>query len=265
MASDFDDETDGEGTLIEFEERISLASAIDGEDGGGTAVTMMTVHAAKGLEYPVVFVVGMEDGLFPSVREQFSFGGDSFDADARKELEEERRLAYVAFTRAMERLILCSARVRRKWAEVKRTTPSRFLDEIPVECLAVRTVAVEERAPSTFRRRPAGTEQRRYADYDHVDEDPNSFDSFDTARANARAPKEGQQEFPIFQEEYEIDFDQTAEFVELAAGATVRHVSFGTGRVISTNGQGETQKLVIDFPTVGRKTVMVSFVEPVFF
>ncbi len=270
MASDFDDETDGEGTLIEFEERISLASAIDSEDGRGTSVTMMTVHAAKGLEYPVVFVVGMEDGLFPSVREQF----DSFDADARKELEEERRLAYVAFTRAEERLILSTARVRRKWAEVKITTPSRFIDEIPVECLAVRTVALAPQEATSFRRRKAAPPTGSFREDEHIDYDPGHHESVPDSPASGlrrTASSSSQQEFPIFEEQYELDFDQSpefdqsAEFVAIAPGATVRHTSFGTGRVVSTKGAGESQKLVIDFPRVGLKTVMVGFVEPVFF
>ena len=108
MASDFDEETDGKGTLTEFEERNSLDSANDKPDGRGEAVTLMTIHASKGLEFPVVFVCGMEDGLFPSIREGTL-------AEEREKLEEERRLCYVAFTRAMDRLVLTNARLRRQW------------------------------------------------------------------------------------------------------------------------------------------------------
>ena len=109
MASDFDDETEGKGTLVEFDERISLSSANDAEDGRGSSVTMMTIHAAKGLEFPVVFLCGMEDGLFPSIR------ASEWGVEDREELEEERRLAYVAITRAEDRLVLTSARQRRTW------------------------------------------------------------------------------------------------------------------------------------------------------
>ncbi len=237
MASDFDDETDGEGTLIEFEERISLASSADSEDGRGTSVTLMTVHAAKGLEFPIVFAVGMEDGLFPSIRENQNLGG----SEQRKELEEERRLAYVAFTRAMDRLVLTSARVRRKWAEIKMTRPSRFLDEIPEHCLAVRAQKIPVASPSTFRRRS----------------------SAQAVESNNYDQSVQYEEFPEYSVDDEMSYDQSAEMVAIASGMAVRHSSFGTGRVVSTKGQGEGQKLVIDFPTVGLKTVLSRFVEPI--
>lgn len=239
MASDFDDESDGEGRLVDFEERISLASSADSQDGRGTSVTMMTVHAAKGLEFPIVFAVGMEDGLFPSVRENQGF----HDPEERKELEEERRLAYVAFTRAMDRLVLTSARVRRKWAEIKMTRPSRFIDEIPQHCLAVRTHKVDPTPTSTFRRRPTAQAV--------------THDEYDQSAQY--------QNFPEYFADDEISYDQSAEFVSIAAGQAVRHTSFGTGRVVSTKGSGKDQKLVVDFPTVGLKTVMSNFVEPVLF
>lgn len=325
MASDFDDETDGEGTLAEFEERISLASAADGDDGKGTAVTMMTVHAAKGLEYPIVFVVGMEDGLFPSIRENH----DSFEPDDQKDLEEERRLAYVAFTRAMDRLVLTSARVRRKWAEVKIAKPSRFLQEIPEDCLAIRIVP--DPAPDTsFRRRPSGagrsgsrygndrysdayadpydsstsfsgnsssssasptpsSSSSSYVDATYADAPPARVASPRGASARAKQPALGQQslfgdandefdqrsgyeEFPTYTVEGELayengdgeyQFDQSAEFVEIAAGVTVRHQKFGLGRVLTSQGRGRDQKLAIDFSTVGVKTVMARFVDAV--
>ena len=89
----------------------------------------MTIHIAKGLEWPVVFITGLEDGLFPSLRER---EGASEDAA----LEEERRLAYVAITRARERLVLTHARTRRVWGEIRLQAPSRFLDDLPPGCLA---------------------------------------------------------------------------------------------------------------------------------
>ena len=131
IASDYDDETAREETSLDgFLERIALATPADNRDtAGGDAVTLMTVHIAKGLEFPVVFITGLEDGLFPSLRERD--GTSELDA-----LEEERRLAYVAITRAKERLILTLARTRRVWGEIKIQSPSRFLDDIPAVCLA---------------------------------------------------------------------------------------------------------------------------------
>ena len=122
------------GTLADFLERVALVADSDqvpaeGERGG--QVTLMTVHTAKGLEFPAVFVTGMEDGTFPHQR---SLGDES-------ELEEERRLAYVAITRARERLYLTRAAVRSAWGTPQEMPPSRFLDDIPAELLDVRRAA----------------------------------------------------------------------------------------------------------------------------
>ena len=132
------------GTLADFLERVALVADSDqvpaeGERGG--QVTLMTVHTAKGLEFPVVFVTGMEDGTFPHQR---SLGDES-------ELEEERRLAYVAITRARERLYLTRAAVRSAWGTPQEMPPSRFLDDIPAELLDVRRAATSgERMRASF-------------------------------------------------------------------------------------------------------------------
>src|SRR5205085_6041345 len=113
-------------SLEDFLERVSLVADADQIPEGGEAeeagvVTLMTLHTAKGLEFPVVFLTGMEDGTFPHMRAL---------AD-NKELEEERRLAYVGITRARERLHLSRAAVRSAWGAPQYNPPSRFLDEIP--------------------------------------------------------------------------------------------------------------------------------------
>jgi DNA helicase II / ATP-dependent DNA helicase PcrA len=232
MAADFDDQAEeGRGGLAEFEERISLASALDDEDGRGSALTLMTIHAAKGLEFPVVFLCGMEDGLFPSLRPRDN-------EDERKSVEEERRLAYVAFTRAKERLILTSARVRRQWAEVKMNRPSRFLDDIPSEHLAVRAAPAPARLPPGHLVRAPRAARPQRDEYDQrIDGD----------------------DVPVIR----IDGEHIAAGDHFPAGATVRHDSFGTGRVLESRGSGRDRKLLIDFPTVGLKTVLARFVEPV--
>ena len=122
------------GALADFLERVALVAdsdqvPVEGKRGG--QVTLMTVHTAKGLEFPVVFVTGMEDGTFPHQR---SLGDEG-------ELEEERRLAYVAITRARERLYLTRAAVRSAWGTPQEMPPSRFLDDIPAELLDVRRAA----------------------------------------------------------------------------------------------------------------------------
>ena len=167
---------------------------------------------------------------------------------ARKELEEERRLAYVAFTRAMDRLVLTSARVRRKWAELKITRPSRFLAEIPEHCLAVRRQKIDIPPPSSFRRR-SGTS-------------PGAASSVSTSFGQDDFDQSVHyEEFPEYSVDDEVDYDQSMRSVAIASGMAVRHSSFGMGRVVSTKGQGEGKKLVIDFATVGLKTVLSRFVE----
>jgi DNA helicase-2/ATP-dependent DNA helicase PcrA len=119
---------DADGTLADFLERVSLVADADeipdGEDHGGM-VTLMTLHTAKGLEFPVVFLTGLEDGVFPHLRAL----GD------QKELEEERRLAYVGITRARQRLYLSRAVTRSAWGQPQYNPASRFLDELPPELM----------------------------------------------------------------------------------------------------------------------------------
>jgi DNA helicase II / ATP-dependent DNA helicase PcrA len=107
--------------LDSFLEQVSLVADADEVDGDSSKVTLMTLHTAKGLEYPVVFIVGMEDGVFPHLR---SLGEPD-------EMEEERRLAYVGITRARERLYLSNAWCRNLWGQTQYNPPSRFLSEIP--------------------------------------------------------------------------------------------------------------------------------------
>jgi DNA helicase II / ATP-dependent DNA helicase PcrA len=228
MAVDFEDAGGGQGGLAEFEERISLASSLDDDDGrAAAAVTMMTIHAAKGLEFPVVFLCGMEEGVFPSLRPREN-------EDERKSLEEERRLAYVAVTRAKERLILTSARERRHWAEVRANRPSRFLDDIPRELMAVRAAPEPPRPrPGSLVRAPRPA--RAHDEYDQrVDGD----------------------DVPV----YRLDEPLAGE--SFPAGCAVKHDAFGTGRVLESRGTGRDRKLLIDFPTVGLKTVLARFVSP---
>jgi len=142
IASDFDEESEEPQSIEGFLERIALTAPAD-QAAPQEAVVLMTIHIAKGLEWPVVFLTGMEDGLFPSLRER-----EGVNEDAA--LEEERRLAYVAITRARHRLVLTHARTRRVWGEIRLQGPSRFLDDIPPACLAApaRPRVITPRAPA---------------------------------------------------------------------------------------------------------------------
>ncbi|MEJ7598177.1 MAG: UvrD-helicase domain-containing protein [Kofleriaceae bacterium] len=238
-----DDDGDGQpGTVNDFLERIALSSASD--QTSSEQVVLMTIHIAKGLEWPIVFLAGLEDGLFPSLRER---EGTSEDAA----LEEERRLAYVAITRAREQLVLTHARTRRVWGEFRMQTPSRFLDDLPPGCLAAarRThvpkgprVVDGNWAPRTNRRQgwARGTGGKR--------------DDFDQ-RAEYEADE------PV----YRVDGpgatpeDPNAPF---GIGAPVSHAALGPGRVLAVSGIGKDQKVVVDFGAIGTKTVFARYLNP---
>jgi DNA helicase-2/ATP-dependent DNA helicase PcrA len=139
VAREFEDASP-EGGLAEFLERVSLVADSDeipDADGSGGVVTLMTLHTAKGLEFPVVFLTGLEDGVFPHLRSM----GDA------KELEEERRLAYVGITRARERLYISRATVRSAWGAPSYNPPSRFLDEVPDELVDWRRLESTHTSP----------------------------------------------------------------------------------------------------------------------
>ena len=148
-----------EGGVAEFMEQVSLVADADQIPGEGEGVvTLMTLHAAKGLEYPVVFLTGLEDGVFPHLRTL----GDE------RELQEERRLAYVGITRARERLYLSRAHLRSAWGQTSYNPPSRFLDEVPDgagRLAALRVVGRRRRAPALTRAadRLVGTARGRSA------------------------------------------------------------------------------------------------------
>ncbi|MEU6716256.1 DNA helicase PcrA [Nonomuraea sp. NPDC046802] len=147
VASEFE-EANPEGTLVEFLEQVSLvadADQIPDADGGQGVVTLMTLHTAKGLEFPVVFLTAMEDGVFPHVR---SLGEP-------KELEEERRLAYVGITRAQKRLYITRAAVRSSWGAPSFNPASRFVSEVPAQLIDWRTDPEKSAWSAATKREPA--------------------------------------------------------------------------------------------------------------
>ncbi|WP_420819165.1 DNA helicase PcrA [Nonomuraea lactucae] len=149
VASEFE-EANPEGTLVEFLEQVSLvadADQIPDGDGGQGVVTLMTLHTAKGLEFPVVFLTAMEDGVFPHIR---SLGEP-------KELEEERRLAYVGITRAQKRLYVTRAAVRSSWGSPSFNPASRFVNEVPGQLIDWRTPPEKSAWTAATRRDPAPT------------------------------------------------------------------------------------------------------------
>jgi DNA helicase-2/ATP-dependent DNA helicase PcrA len=178
------------------------------------------MHSAKGLEFPVVFIAGLEEGLFPHSR--------SSDDDG--ELEEERRLCYVGLTRAQRRIVLTSAARRRVFGDYQSTEPSRFIDEIPAELM--------EEAASAFPSQTAFSHYRA-APYGRG----NSY------RGRAR------EEQPVYTYE---DEDQSL-VAGLKPGLRVRHPQFGIGTVLSVEPLDDDTKLVVRFSSVGQKTLRAKF------
>jgi DNA helicase II / ATP-dependent DNA helicase PcrA len=216
-------------TIHDYLEQVSLVAPADAAQKG---VTLMTVHAAKGLEFPVVFVTGLEDGVFPSLR-----NGEDEDA-----LAEERRLAYVALTRAEERLFLTNARHRRLFGQDARPfRESRFLADIPDHCIA--------RPVSQPRARPAWMD--RGMDHSEVAE----------RAERAYPPRRTIERDAGISVEYDADtgYDDVESIFRL--GQRVRHPKFGEGEVRGFTGSGSDLKLTVYFPSVGPKTIIARFVE----
>jgi DNA helicase II / ATP-dependent DNA helicase PcrA len=202
--------------LERFLDQVALVSDLDSAEFRHDRVSLMTVHSAKGLEFPVVFVAGLEEGIFPH---------QAATRDGR-DVEEERRLCYVAMTRAMERLTLSYARERRRYGQHSFGSPSRFLREIPPKLLDFRGGAGFERTPEPTATRARDASGRHY-DY--------SYDQGSSAG------------------------DDSAGEAGVRKGTRLRHPIFGVGVVLEVIGRGPSQKLRIQFDRAGVKTVLVRY------
>ncbi len=217
---------EAEASLGGFVDRLSLLSEADEESGTREAkVWLMTMHAAKGLEFPVVIIAGMEEGLFPHSR----------SAEDEDELEEERRLCYVGMTRAESQLILTSASRRRVFGEYQSTEPSRFLDEIPGELIERIAPAYSSSYQSTFA-------------HSHYEFKTNPY-----GRKGKGA--KFREESPAYAYE---DEDQTTG-AGLRPGMRVRHPHFGVGTVLSVEEHTDDLKVTVRFNSVGPKKLLAKF------
>jgi DNA helicase II / ATP-dependent DNA helicase PcrA len=223
---------DKEATLGGFVDRLSLLSEADEESGSRDArVWLMTLHAAKGLEFPIVVMAGMEEGLFPHSRAS----GDDED------LEEERRLCYVGMTRAGTRLVLTSAARRRVFGEYQASEPSRFLAEIP-ESL------VERIAPSWVSPAQAQFRHEHYA----FRTNPYGRRGRGTGRGQWR------EESPTYASTFSYENeDQSAE--ELRPGMRVRHEQFGIGTIVGVEAYNDDQKVTVRFNAGGVKKLIARY------
>ncbi|MBO4354290.1 MAG: UvrD-helicase domain-containing protein [Clostridia bacterium] len=202
-------------TLSSFLEEISLVADIDEYDENADAVVLMTIHSAKGLEFPVVFIPGMEDGLFPS--QQSAFSPD--------ELEEERRLAYVAITRAKERLFLIGARERLMYGRTQYNVRSRFVDEIDPAFIASDVPRPKQRP-----------------------------------RLNLSEKKKIRISNELFsRSSVSENVGKSTKIESFATGDRVRHITFGSGTVLSVREMGADILYEIAFDTVGTKKLMATY------
>jgi DNA helicase-2/ATP-dependent DNA helicase PcrA len=217
-----------EPSLGGFVDRLSLLSDVDKEEGTREArVLLMTMHSAKGLEFPVVVIAGMEEGLFPHSRA----------SEDEAELEEERRLCYVGITRARSRLVLTSAARRRVFGDYQGTQPSRFLEEIPPDLV--------EQEFSTYSSPYAAP--RGGWDYR-----PNPY---------GRPGRPGGRGHRVREEAKTFDYAHEDQSVPsgLAPGRKVKHGQFGVGMVMSVEELDDDTKLVVRFASVGTKTLRAKY------
>jgi DNA helicase-2/ATP-dependent DNA helicase PcrA len=209
-------------TVDEFLEQISLVSDADEISEDDSAVMLMTLHAAKGLEFPAVFILGLEDGIFPHMRSMTE----------PEEMEEERRLAYVGITRAQQRLYLTHAWARMIFGQTQYNPPSRFLDELPTEL-------VEEGNGSR------GTGRRLRSTSFGSSGSAAGFGGRNRLVETALAPTG--------------PTPSGAEGLGLRIGDDVNHRKWGEGVVLDLRGSGDKTEVVVRFPSVGEKTLLLAW------
>ena len=223
-----------ERTLSAFLEQVALISDLERGEAGQESATLMTLHSAKGLEFPMVFMIGMEERLFPHMRALDDLDG----------MEEERRLCYVGMTRARERLYLLNARRRYLFGQEQSNLPSRFLKDIPGELiddgggdqgsLRLRSANASFSAGTTFPER-SRREQAPHEATHNLSAVTSAFDEIEIV--------------PEPPEEHEGVF----------MGMKVRHAKFGVGTIRKIEGSGEGQKVIVWFTSVGPKKLLLRF------
>ncbi len=230
---------DATGSLSEFMEDVALATDLDKETGDEDKVALMTVHLAKGLEFPYVFIVGMEEDLFPS----------AMSMNTRSELEEERRLFYVALTRAEKQAYLTYAQSRYRWGKLIDAEPSRFIEEIDEEFLDYLTPKTENRYKSLL--------------------DPSIFDDeyIDKSKLRLKKPKQGVPPKPLGglstkklrKIKPATSTSKNISIPNLSPGTRVEHIRFGKGKILKVEGTGADTKAEILFENGGLKKLLLRF------
>jgi len=245
----YEESCDEEPTLSEFLEEVALVADIDSLDENSDYVVLMTLHSAKGLEFPEVYLTGLEDGMFPSYM--------TITSDDPTEVEEERRLCYVGITRAMKRLYLTAATRRMINGTTNYNDISRFVKEIPRHYVESEGVFVSKNS------------------YEHesVTKPANSFGGF--SNIGYGRPKMNQGDYgksnpyvknntnpsanPGFGKAFPMGNSNNS--ADYKVGDTVKHLKFGKGKVISVVSAGSDQEITVDFERVGEKKMFASLVK----
>ena len=238
VAREFEEQragTDEATSLVAFLEQVSLVADADSiPDASGGVVTLMTLHTAKGLEFPVVFLTGLEDGVFPHLR---SLGDPA-------EMAEERRLAYVGITRARERLYLSRALSRSAWGAPSWNPPSRFLDEVPAEL--VEWTGAVGRTPFVGGSYGDDDAPARYGDHGY--RAGRSRPSAQAQLASKQLARGGMRGGAGNRVVPALDI-----------GDRVTHDAWGLGTVVATRGSGDGAQAQVDFGTAGLKWLMLRY------
>ncbi len=229
---------DTTGSLTEFLEDVALATDLDKDDKNSDRVALMTIHLAKGLEFPFVYIVGLEEDLFPS----------AMSMNTRSELEEERRLFYVALTRAEKQVYLTYALSRYRWGKLIDSEPSRFIEEIDEQYLDILTPIQERRFnpmldASIFGDVPKPTKRSKV-----------------TARSKSKKAEAFKISVPKKLKPIQSSpKSKGTTLTKLEVGQRVNHQRFGNGEVIKIEGKGADIKAEIQFESVGLKKLLLRF------
>jgi len=228
FARRFSDENPDDPSLNAFVQNIALVSETEDKNGDTNKVSMMTIHASKGLEFPVVFITGLEEKLFP------------LNPEDRKELEEERRLFYVALTRAEKKLYLSYAKNRYRFGNLQSSLKSRFIDELDG------ALVVTEGGKSLLEIREDEKERKRVVrDTDYVPED------ISERHWNVKPAKKSVVPKP--------SAPSVSNAPLYKAGMKVSHKMFGAGKIVSVQGTGDEARVKVFFSRAGEKTLVVKF------
>lgn len=226
------EEESEDANLSEFLEDVALISDIDSYNEDEDAVVLMTLHSAKGLEFPVVFIPGMEEGIFPGNQSMFS----------EEDLEEERRLAYVGITRAKKKLYLISSQQRMLYGQTSRNMPSRFLREIPSSVIDDQSVVARRSTGFTSVHSGFSSGARGGSSYTSSSKIGSARQSSNSAHKFGQAGNAAQKSN-----------------VDYKVGDTVSHKSFGTGTILTITPMGGDMLLEVAFDKAGTKKMMANY------